>query len=100
MKVYCCEVDVNSGKVKRGSYEDPFATRNFASWEEAREGGCFDGGPGYATYDADGYKNVYAESVVSQDHADELVFNYCISLAHKLNVAAREIYGSKKGDAS
>lgn len=94
--LWTTEVNVDTGKVERSVQQEDEGYPSFATAEEAYENGCSWGAAGYATFDDDGYRNVYAESLKSQEDADRLVIDLAENLGAKLLKAAAKVRGGKK----
>jgi hypothetical protein len=81
-KLYTFTINTNTGEIKRHVDNDPSGGYDGYDEEEI----------GYATYNDDGWENVYAESLVSAERAEQLVYSKCVEMMNKFKVCADKIF--------
>lgn len=83
--LYTFEINVNTRKIEQGVDKDAGDDYDGFTEEDI----------GYATYNEDGFENVYAESLVSAEQAERLAYDKCIELRDKFSRCVDKIlFGS------
>lgn len=84
VKLYTYNIDTNTGEISQCVNDENEGHYDGLSEEEV----------GYASYDEDGFENVYAESLVSAEDAQDLVFEKCKELRDKFQNCVDLIFKS------